>query len=324
MAVKTNQEYPRGPEGNRLRADRDQDARRQDPRADARSRRSDGRAQDGRGASSPPSRRRSTPSARAAAPSTARCRRRSSGSPPSAPTLVGGLDQQVLAHVRACRRKRNGVAVAEARDGICTICHVRLRPQVFNTVRRNEEIMQCDSCNRILYFVPRAGAGRRAGRVAPAGIVTRRRSSGQASPSTTPRDRAGRRVHRRRRARQSRPGRLRRPRRATPTARWSRSSASRSASRPTTSPSTAGCSPRSSGRRRHGHRAAARAIRLAAARAADARQLQGEERRAAAAAREGAPARARDRPRHLRARRPRARTRTPIASPTPRWTTPSR
>ena len=51
-------------------------------------------------------------------------------------------------------QRRNGIAVAEARDGICTICHVRLRPQVFNTVRRNEQIIQCDSCNRILYFVP--------------------------------------------------------------------------------------------------------------------------------------------------------------------------
>ena len=50
--------------------------------------------------------------------------------------------------------------VAEARDGICTICHVRLRPQVFNTVRRNEEIIQCDSCNRILYFVPAAAPRR--------------------------------------------------------------------------------------------------------------------------------------------------------------------
>ncbi len=45
------------------------------------------------------------------------------------------------------------VAMAEARDGICTVCHVRLRPQVFNTVRRNEAVIQCDSCQRILYFV---------------------------------------------------------------------------------------------------------------------------------------------------------------------------
>ena len=47
---------------------------------------------------------------------------------------------------------RKGVAVAEARDGLCTVCHVRLRPQMFNEVRRNASILQCDSCTRILYF----------------------------------------------------------------------------------------------------------------------------------------------------------------------------
>lgn len=49
---------------------------------------------------------------------------------------------------------RKGQAMAEARDGLCTVCHVRLRPQVFNEARRNEQLIQCDSCTRILYFVP--------------------------------------------------------------------------------------------------------------------------------------------------------------------------
>jgi hypothetical protein len=68
--------------------------------------------------------------------------------------LVAGLDKQVLATFDAVSRKRNGIAVAEARDGVCTICHVRLRPQVFNTIRRNDSILQCDHCNRIMFFVP--------------------------------------------------------------------------------------------------------------------------------------------------------------------------
>jgi predicted nucleic acid-binding Zn-ribbon protein len=75
--------------------------------------------------------------------------------------LVRGLTPQVLTTFEQVARKRNGIAVAEARDGICTICHVRLRPQVFNTIRRNDEIMQCDHCNRILYFVPVAIAAAR-------------------------------------------------------------------------------------------------------------------------------------------------------------------
>jgi uncharacterized protein len=69
--------------------------------------------------------------------------------------LVAALDKALLGTFELVSRRRNGVAVAEAQDGICTICHVRLRPQVFNTVRRNEQIVQCDSCQRFLYFVPK-------------------------------------------------------------------------------------------------------------------------------------------------------------------------
>jgi predicted nucleic acid-binding Zn-ribbon protein len=74
--------------------------------------------------------------------------------------VMNALDPKVLATFEQVASRKHGVAVAEARDGICTICHVRLRPQVFNTVRRNEEIIQCDSCQRILYFAsaPTAGA----------------------------------------------------------------------------------------------------------------------------------------------------------------------
>jgi predicted nucleic acid-binding Zn-ribbon protein len=72
--------------------------------------------------------------------------------------IVEALDRQTLGIFELVSSRRNGVALAEARDGICTICHVRLRPQVFNNVRRNEEIIQCDSCNRILYFVPAPAA----------------------------------------------------------------------------------------------------------------------------------------------------------------------
>jgi uncharacterized protein len=47
---------------------------------------------------------------------------------------------------------RKGIAVAEARDGLCSVCHVRLRPQIYNEVRRNESLHQCESCTRILYY----------------------------------------------------------------------------------------------------------------------------------------------------------------------------
>jgi hypothetical protein len=55
-------------------------------------------------------------------------------------------------------RQRKGLAVAEARDGGCTVCHVRMRPQMFNEVRRAENLIQCESCLRILYFVPQSAS----------------------------------------------------------------------------------------------------------------------------------------------------------------------
>jgi predicted nucleic acid-binding Zn-ribbon protein len=49
---------------------------------------------------------------------------------------------------------RRGVAVAQARDGLCSGCHVRLRPMVYAEVRHNSGLVQCDHCQRFLYFVP--------------------------------------------------------------------------------------------------------------------------------------------------------------------------
>ena len=50
--------------------------------------------------------------------------------------------------------KLRGVAVAEARDGMCQVCHVKLRLQMYAEIKHNEEIQQCPACNRILYYEP--------------------------------------------------------------------------------------------------------------------------------------------------------------------------
>jgi len=70
--------------------------------------------------------------------------------------VVSGITPQVLSTFELIAKRRGGVAIAEARDGMCTLCHVRLRPQVFNQIRRNDEILQCDHCNRIMFFSPAA------------------------------------------------------------------------------------------------------------------------------------------------------------------------
>jgi predicted nucleic acid-binding Zn-ribbon protein len=50
--------------------------------------------------------------------------------------------------------KLRGTAVAEARDGVCEACHVKLRVQVWVEIRKNEQLLQCESCSRVLYYEP--------------------------------------------------------------------------------------------------------------------------------------------------------------------------
>ncbi|HET9478624.1 MAG TPA: C4-type zinc ribbon domain-containing protein [Pyrinomonadaceae bacterium] len=57
-------------------------------------------------------------------------------------------------YTRIKTRIRDGVAVAEARNRSCSACFMSLRPQVMAEIRRGEEVITCDNCGRILYYVP--------------------------------------------------------------------------------------------------------------------------------------------------------------------------
>jgi predicted nucleic acid-binding Zn-ribbon protein len=73
--------------------------------------------------------------------------------------LVAALPKAMGAqYVRIVARIRDGIAVAEARNGACMACFMALRPQAMAQVRRGDEIITCDNCNRILYYVPKDSA----------------------------------------------------------------------------------------------------------------------------------------------------------------------
>ena len=50
-------------------------------------------------------------------------------------------------------RAKRGTAVVQMINGHCAECHVRVRPMVLGTVKKNEDIVQCDTCSRIIYYV---------------------------------------------------------------------------------------------------------------------------------------------------------------------------
>lgn len=63
------------------------------------------------------------------------------------------VDTALLSKYSQLLKQRKGIAVSRMTGEICEACHVRLRPHVTQQIRRNDAIVQCDSCQRILYYI---------------------------------------------------------------------------------------------------------------------------------------------------------------------------
>ena len=68
--------------------------------------------------------------------------------------LAQGVTPATLILYERVRKSRAGVAVSEARDGRCMACNVILRLHFYQKVRTNEEVLTCEVCGRILYYLP--------------------------------------------------------------------------------------------------------------------------------------------------------------------------
>lgn len=50
------------------------------------------------------------------------------------------------------RRRMSGRVIVPARDGACTGCNMVVPPQMYNELMVGEQVKQCPSCKRILYY----------------------------------------------------------------------------------------------------------------------------------------------------------------------------
>ena len=69
--------------------------------------------------------------------------------------LRGGVSADLLRHYERVSKFR-GSGLSEVRDHKCMACQVMLRPQTYNEVRSGQQVIVCDSCQRILYFDPKS------------------------------------------------------------------------------------------------------------------------------------------------------------------------
>ena len=65
--------------------------------------------------------------------------------------IQNSVSSDLVSRYDRVRKHRGGIGVAAARNEVCEICQVRIRPQVFQEIRKNDQIIACDACQRILY-----------------------------------------------------------------------------------------------------------------------------------------------------------------------------
>jgi len=65
---------------------------------------------------------------------------------------VAAVAPKALSRYKRIASRRAPLVVVEVRDGRCTGCHIKLPPQLYVDVKRNDRIHLCGQCNRILYY----------------------------------------------------------------------------------------------------------------------------------------------------------------------------
>lgn len=61
------------------------------------------------------------------------------------------LPSGLVATVKRIEENRRGIFLVRAEREMCTACHVRIRPQVFQEIKNAVRIHACSNCRRILY-----------------------------------------------------------------------------------------------------------------------------------------------------------------------------
>ena len=82
--------------------------------------------------------------------------------------IVAAIAPATYQRYERARKARKGIGVAEAVDGRCTGCNLAMRLQFYQDLKRGDQILACECCQRILYYNPPVAVEDLAGEPAPA------------------------------------------------------------------------------------------------------------------------------------------------------------
>ncbi len=65
--------------------------------------------------------------------------------------IWGTLDVEIQRIYEKVKQQSNGIAIAAIVDGICQACRINIPPQLYNELRRMDQLRMCPNCQRIMY-----------------------------------------------------------------------------------------------------------------------------------------------------------------------------
>jgi predicted nucleic acid-binding Zn-ribbon protein len=68
--------------------------------------------------------------------------------------ILSEMTPKIASEYERIRKGRAGVAIAEVVQGRCSKCNMQLRPQFLQELKRQDSVMVCESCKRMLYWNP--------------------------------------------------------------------------------------------------------------------------------------------------------------------------
>ena len=68
--------------------------------------------------------------------------------------ILSQMTPKIASEYERIRKGRAGVAIAEVLQGRCSKCNMQLRPQFLQELKRQDSVMVCESCKRMLYWNP--------------------------------------------------------------------------------------------------------------------------------------------------------------------------
>jgi len=63
-----------------------------------------------------------------------------------------GIPPDLLSKYRMLLEKRQGIAVAPVSNGVCQACNMNLRPQLYIELQKQQTLILCPNCSRILFW----------------------------------------------------------------------------------------------------------------------------------------------------------------------------